>query len=192
MSKVSRACSRVIHVSSHYRTALKLPELRQQKKLNKLTQKNPAAKPTVSPPVLQAPLALHRGRAEDKPYLKARAVPGNHSRSLEMWKTSIYFQGGWKVSAPEHRMVLVFHWTAQRELSDEALLMSCCWCVWICTFPSVFLHLKNNLKEKKRERSSLWKPLLPLLGGECVVNMSNFFFLPIPIISLHSPSHLQL
>lgn len=84
MSKMSRACFRVIQVSSHYRTTLKLPELRQHKTQDKLTPKNPATNPTVSPPALQACLALLRVRAE--PYLKARAVPGNHGWSLEIVK----------------------------------------------------------------------------------------------------------
>lgn len=73
-----------------------------------------------------------------------QAVPGNQSRSLKMLKNSISFQEDWKLTAPGHQMVLVFHWTAQRKLSDEALLKSYCWCLWICTFPSVFLHLKGR------------------------------------------------
>lgn len=48
MSKMSRACFKVIQVSCHYRTTLKLPEPRQQKTLDKLTPKI----------LLQTPLCL--------------------------------------------------------------------------------------------------------------------------------------
>lgn len=68
--------------STRYKRGLKWQEVRQQKRLNELTQEIPLQTPPCLPQTLQASLELHRIRAEDKVYLKARAFPENHGRAL--------------------------------------------------------------------------------------------------------------
>ena len=156
----------------------------------KLSQEIPLATlpPSSSPPNS----ASFPGAAEDQSrrqnLLQSKGFPWEPQQIFRKRRSSIHFHGEGKGIAPEHQMVLVFHWSAERKSFQ---IKPCLWPAAGVRESVLSTQYYCTKKPNNRERSSLWKPLLPLWGGECIVNMLNFFFLPIPIISLHSPSHLQ-
>lgn len=131
---------------THCKIGLKSHTVRQQKRLNELTQEillHPPPRPAVSPPdsASSSGAAQDQSRRQNLP--QSEGFPWEPQQIIKKRKYSIYFHGDWKVTAPEHHMVLVFHWTAQRksfQMKPCLWTAACCWCVWIYAFHSVLLR----------------------------------------------------
>lgn len=77
--------------------------------------RNPAADPSVPPPNSASFSGAAQDQSRRQSLPQSKGFPREPRQSVRKRKNSISFQGEWKVTAPEHQMVLVFHWTAQRK-----------------------------------------------------------------------------